>query len=214
MSESGAGKTKVDAKAHEEGDEICRSPGKRAESAGGGEVGQQRRGGFRKGCGIVAQSLELLLLGGLQRSEGARVSVADGTEERVTRGLKGGATGGMDLLDRAQLQGPFLVGLAPAPPLSQGDQSKTSATRAKAEDEHHDHSPQKREGLVHDLEVLLFDQRLIRGLRGGIEAGAVDGQGQVGSENVLSQRWSQLGRRGGRRTLGDGDVGRRRGLES
>ena len=86
MSESGAGETKVDGKAHEEGDEICRSPGKRAENAGGGEVGQQRRGVFRKGCGIVAQSLELLLLGGLQRSEGAGVSVADGTEERVTRG--------------------------------------------------------------------------------------------------------------------------------
>ena len=118
-------------------------------------------------------------MGGLQRSEGARVSVADGTEERVTRGLKGGATGGMHLLDRAQFQGPCLVGLAIASPFSQGDQSKTSATRAKAEDEHHDHSPQKREGLVHDLEVLLFDQRLILGLRGGIEAGAVDGEGQV-----------------------------------
>ena len=206
--------TKVETKACEEGDEISRSPGRGLKVPEAGEVGQQRRGGFRKGCGIVAQSSEFLLLGGLQRSEGAGVSVADRTEERVTRGLKGGATGGMDLLDRAQFQGPFLVGLAPASPLSQGDQSKTSATRAKAEDEHHDHSPQKREGLVHDLEVLLFDQRLIRGLRGGIEAGAADGQGQVGSENVLSQRWSQLGRRGGRRTLGDGDVGRRRGLES
>ena len=118
MSESGAGETKVDGKAHEEGDEICRRPGKRAENAGGGEVGQQRRGVFRKGCGLVAQSLELLLLGGLQRSEGAGVSVADGTEERVTRGLKGGATGGMHLLDRAQFQGPCLVGLAIASPLS------------------------------------------------------------------------------------------------
>ena len=35
---SGAGETKVDGKAHEEGDEICRRPGKRAENAGGGEV--------------------------------------------------------------------------------------------------------------------------------------------------------------------------------
>ena len=115
---SGAGETKVDGKAHEEGDEVRRRPGKRAEIAGGGEVEQQRRGDFRKGCGIVAQSLELLLLGGLQRSEGAGVSVADGTEERVTRGLKGGTTGGMHLLDRAQFQGPCFVGLAIASPLS------------------------------------------------------------------------------------------------
>ena len=209
----GAGMTKVEAKACEEGDEISRSPRRGLKVPETWEVGQQRRGGFRKGCGIVAQSSEFLLLGRLEWSEGAGVSV-DGTEERVACGLKGGATAGMDLLERTHLQGPFLVGLAPASPFSQGDQSKTSATRAKAEDEHHDHSPQKREGLVHDLEVLLFDQRLIRGLRGGIEAGAVDGQGQVGSENVLSQRWSQLGRRGGRRTLGDGDVCRGRGLGS
>ena len=209
----GAGMTKVEAKACEEGDEISRSPRRGLKVPETWEVGQQRRGGFRKGCGIVAQSSEFLLLGGLQWSEGARVSV-NGTEESVACGFKGGATGGMDLLDRAQFQGPFLVGLAPASPLSQGDQSKTSATRAKAEDEHHDQSPQKREGLIHDLEVLLFDQRTILGLRGGIEAGAVDGQGQVGSGNVLSQRWSQLGRRGGRRTLGDGDVCRGRGLGS
>ena len=38
MSESGAGETKVDGKAHEEGDEVRRRPGKRAEIAGGGEV--------------------------------------------------------------------------------------------------------------------------------------------------------------------------------
>ena len=170
----GAGMTKVEAKACEEGDEISRSPRRGLKVPETWEVGQQRRGGFRKGCGIVAQSSEFLLLGGLQWSEGARVSV-NGTEESVACGFKGGATGGMDLLDRAQFQGPFLVGLAPASPLSQGDQSKTSATRAKAEDEHHDHSPQKREGLVYDLEVLLTEQRLIRGLRGGIEAGAVDG---------------------------------------
>ena len=121
MSESGAGETKVDGKAHEEGDEICRRPGKRAENAGGGEVGQQRRGVFRKGCGIVAQSLELLLSGGLQRSEAAGVPVGDGTEERVSRRLKGGPTGGMHLLDRAQFQGPSLDGLLPAPSLSQGN---------------------------------------------------------------------------------------------
>ena len=160
MSESGAGETKVDGKAHEEGDEICRSPGKRAESAGGGEVGQQRRGVFRKGCGIVAQSLELLLLGGLQRSEGAGVSVADGTEERVSRGLKGGPTGGMHLLDRAQFQGPFLVGLAPAPPFSPGNQSKTSAADAEGEDEHNGQSIQKREDLFYDLVLFLSEPRM------------------------------------------------------
>ena len=33
------------------------------------------------GCGIVAQSLELLLSGGLQRSKAAGVPVGDGTEE-------------------------------------------------------------------------------------------------------------------------------------
>ena len=35
---SGAGETNVDGKAHKEGDEVRRRPGKRAEIAGGGEV--------------------------------------------------------------------------------------------------------------------------------------------------------------------------------
>ena len=176
----GAGKTKVESKAYEEGDEISRSPRRGLKVPETWEVGQQRRGGFRKGCGIVAQSSEFLLPGRLQWSEGARVSV-DGTEERVACGLKGGATGGMDLLERTHLQGPFLVGLASASLFPPDDQTQTSDTRAKAHDEHHDEPPQKPEGLIHDLEVLLFDQRIVLGFRGSIEAGAVDSQGQVGS---------------------------------
>ena len=92
----------------------------------------------------------------------------------------------MDLLERTQLQGPFLVGLASAPLFSQGDQSQTSETCAKAQDEHHDEPPEKPEGLVQELEVLLLDQRLVLGLRGNIEAGAVDSQGLQG--DVFSQR--------------------------
>ena len=120
----------------------------------------------------------------------------------------------MDLLERTHLQGPFLIGLASASLFPPDDQTQTSDTRAKAHDEHHDEPPQKPEGLIHDLEVLLFDQRIILGFRGSIEAGAVDSQGQVGSGDVFSQRWSQLGRGCGRRTLGDGDVCRGRGLGS
>ena len=148
---------------------------------------------MRKGCGIAAQSSEFLLLGRLEWSEGAGVSV-DGTEERIACRLKSSATAGMDLLERTQLQGPFLVGLASAPLFPPDDQTQTSETRAKAQGEHHDEPPQKPEGLIQDLEVLLFDQRIVLGLRGSIEAGAVDSQGQVGIGDVFSQRWSQLGR--------------------
>ena len=86
----------------------------------------------------------------------------------------------------------------------QDDQTQTSETRAKAQGEHHDEPPEKPEGLIQELEVLLLDQRFVLGLRGNIEAGAVDSQGLQG--DVFSQRWSQLGSGCGRRILGDGDV--------
>ena len=124
-------------------------------------------------------------------------------------------------MDRAELQGPCLDGLLPAPPLSQGNESEPSAADAEDEDEHHGQSIQKREDLFYDLVLLLSEPRvvrLIRGLGGGIDARAVDAKGQVGrgkieAREVLGHRWSWLGGRGGGRTLDDGDVGRRRGLE-
>ena len=87
------------------------------------------------------------------------------------------------MLDRAQLQGPCLDGLLPAPSLSQGDESKTSAADAEGQDEHDGQSIQKREDLFYDLVLLLSEPRvvrLIRGLRGGIDARVVDVKGQVG----------------------------------
>ena len=134
---SRAGESNGDGKAHEEGAEVRRRPGKRAEIGGGGEVKTATTSRFQERLRQVAQSLEFLLSGWLQRSEAAGVPVGDGTEERVSRRLKGGPTGGMHLLDRAQFQGSCFVCLAIAPPLSQGNQCKTSAARAKAEDEHH-----------------------------------------------------------------------------
>ena len=86
----------------------------------------------------------------------------------------------MHLLDRAELQGPCLDGLLPAPSLSQGNESKTSAADAEGKDEHDGQSIQKREDLFYDLVLLLSEPRLIRGLGSGIDAGAVDAKGQVG----------------------------------
>ena len=124
-------------------------------------------------------------------------------------------------MDRAELQGPCLDGLLPAPPLSQGNESEPSAADAENEDEHHGQSIQKREDLFYDLVLFLREprvERLVRGLGGGIDAGVVDAKGQVGHgkievREVLGHRWSWLGGRGRGRTLGDGDVGRGRGLE-
>ena len=66
----------------------------------------------------------------------------------------------MHLLDRAELQGPCLDGLLPAPSLSQGNESKTSAADAEREDEHDGQSIQKREDLFYDLVLLLSEPRM------------------------------------------------------
>ena len=87
------------------------------------------------------------------------------------------------MLDRAQLQGPCLDGLLPAPSLAQGNEPKTSAADTEHKDEHGGQSVQKREDVFDDLVLLLSEPRvgrLIRGLRGGIDARVVDVKGQVG----------------------------------
>ena len=157
---SRAGEFNGDGKAYEEGAEVRKRPGKRAEIGGGGEVKTATTSRFQERLRQVAQSLEFLLSGWLQRSKAAGVPVGDGTEERVSRRLEGGPTGGMHLLDRAQFQGPSLDGLLPAPSLSQGNQSKTSAADAEGEDEHYGQSIQKREDLFYDLVLLLGEPRL------------------------------------------------------
>ena len=87
------------------------------------------------------------------------------------------------MLDRAQLQGPCLDGLLPAPFLAQGDEPKTSAADSEHEDEHGGQSVQKREDVFDDLVLLLSEPRVVRlisGLRGGIDSRVVDVKGQVG----------------------------------
>ena len=66
----------------------------------------------------------------------------------------------MHLLDRAELQGPCLDGLLPAPSLSQGNQTKASAADAEDEDEHSGQSIQKREDFFYDLVLLLSEPRV------------------------------------------------------
>ena len=78
---SRAGETNGDGKAHKEGAEVRRRPGKRAEIGGGGEVKNSNDEQISGKVAAVAQSLEFLLAGWLQRSEAAGVPVADGTEE-------------------------------------------------------------------------------------------------------------------------------------
>ena len=154
---SRAGETNGDSKARAEDG---RRPRNRAEISGDGEVKTATTSRFQERLRQVAQSLEFLLSGWLQRSEAAGVPVGDGTEERVSRRLEGGPTGGMHLLDRAQFQGPSLDGLLPAPSLSQGNQSKTSAADAEDEDEHYGQSVHKREDLLYDLVLLFGEPRL------------------------------------------------------
>ena len=86
-------------------------------------------------------------------------------------------------MDRAELQGPCLDGLLPAPPLSQGNESEPSAADAECEDENGGQSIQKREDPLDDLVLFLSEPgvvKFIRGLRGGIDARVVDVKSQVG----------------------------------
>ena len=78
---SRAGETNGDGKAHKEGAEVHRRPGNRAEIGGGGEVKNSNDEQISEKVAAVAQGLEFLLAGWLQRSEAAGVPVADGTEE-------------------------------------------------------------------------------------------------------------------------------------
>ena len=74
-------------------------------------------------------------------------------------------------------------GFLPPPLLSQGDKSEPSTADAEGEDENGGQSVQKREDLFDDLVLLLSEPRvvrLIRGLRGGIDARVVDVKGPVG----------------------------------